>query len=456
MGGNEMVRSHSSCQLLLVWFILCGVFLFPGNASIVKAEDLASDNPAAISASKQQDLPASTYSDIWKSIDERTSMVSSISAYYSYSDQVGGADLDGGGFNAILAPTYTLNEEAVFICLYNGSYYKKLDFYSDEVGTRVKTQSTPHTITPMFRFDLDDQDRYSFTPSIFHTQSYNIDVEGGDWGDGLYNYEDLGIGFNFRAKNFGSGNARGALNLGMQYYQRDYPNFFQLLPYANDGEKIDERDYQGVLLRAGYNFDRASGLSWGAGYFYLAKNLDSNKLVEPNGAPDPYEEQRDTLEGVDLRLSYVPLSMNQLRLGLDLSGSFNRSNQSHFDLADPLNPGSENTYIEKFYDYNAYRVASHITFSWSTLPVTARVSYAYKDTEYTGRLAQNAEGQYKDKKQAEESSEVDAEVRYNFMKQWNAYLRYQYLRVNSNNDNEEVYLYNHQVNTYSAGVSFSY
>ncbi len=452
-----MVRSNCIFRLQALCFILSGAFVIIGSHSSAQAGDLSASNTNATSAAEQLELPTSSYSDIWTAINKRSGMVSSLNAYYSYSNQVNGIDIDGGGLNAILAPTFTINQKAVFIGLYNGNYNKKLDFYSDEVGPRARTQSTTHTLTPMVRIDLDDQAKYSITPSVFHTQSFNIDVEGGSWGEGLYNYRDTGAGLNFRVKNLVSENVRGMLNFGIQYYQRKYPNYESLLDLAiQNGIEEDERDYQGILLRAGYNRDKSAGLSWGAGSYFLAKNLNSKKIIQSNGVLDAQEEQEDNLLGVDLRLSYIPANMNRLRLGLDLSGSFNRSNQNYYDGGEFSGDLADDVFQDGFYDYNAYKVASHITFSWARLPMTAHVSYAYKDTEYTGRLAQYLSGEYKNEKQAEKQNELDAEVRYNFLKQWNAYLRYQHLRVNSNNEDESVYLYNHQVNTYSAGISISY
>jgi len=124
-------------------------------------------------------------------------MSADLSAFYTRSDVSGSGDTDGGSISALLAPVYKFNDRTFFILMYDGLYYEKREFYSDEIGSKERTEFTSHSITPMVRFDFGERARYSLTPSVFHSATYNKDVETDDWDAGLYNYRDYGGGLDF-------------------------------------------------------------------------------------------------------------------------------------------------------------------------------------------------------------------------------------------------------------------
>jgi hypothetical protein len=391
----------------------------------------------------------------WQSISEKLQFVAQIDAYFSSSKQAGEGTLAGGGLSGVLAPAFRINDRSTFILLYNGEYYQRRDFYSDLVGPRERTEFQSHTITPMLKLNFGERSRYSLTPSFFFTRTYNKDVAGGGWDDGLYNYRDIGGGVDFRMKELGFGSADGALKLGLQYYQRDYVNFQSLLDLATGiGTERDERDYDGTLARIGYVWGNKTGPAWAADYYLLYKKLEGKKVVDVNGVLTG-EGQKDYQHGLELRTWYVPASNSGLRFGLDLSGGLYRSNQNYYDGMGTIS-FDDDTFMSDFYDYNSYGVRPNISYTFSTIPLTPSFSYAYRKTDYRGRLAQFPNGTYKDEKQEDTQNTIEVGLRYDLLKNLSLYSRLQYFKVRSNNEDQTVYSYNHEVTNFYAGLSFRY
>jgi predicted porin len=256
-------------------------------------------------------------------------------------------------------------------------------------------------------------------------------------------------------KELGFGNADGALKLGLQYYQREYPNFQSLLDLATGiGTERDERDYDGTLARIGYAWGNKTGPAWAADYYLLYKDLEDKKVVDANGVLTD-EAQKDYQHGLELRTYYVPAGNPGLRLGLDISGGLYRSNQNYYDGLGTIGL-SDDKFMTDFYDYNSYGVRPNLSYTFSALPLTPSISYAYRKTDFLGRLAQFPNGTYKEEKQEEELNTIEVGLRYDLLKNLSLYTRLQYLKVRSNNDDETVYSYNHEVTNFYAGLSLRY
>jgi predicted porin len=448
------IKTVQACRLPVFFIFALSGFLMLVSPWFAK--------PAAGQTQEQgtepgEPLPAGSEapSNNWQDISERLSFVAQLDAYYSLSEQAGGGSLSGGGLSGVLAPVFRVNDRSTFLLLYNGEYYQRRDYYSDLVGPRERTEFQSHTITPMVKLDFGERSRYSLTPSFFFTWTYNKDVAGGGWDDGLYNYRDKGGGIDFRMKELGFGNADGALKLGLQYYQREYPNFQSLLDLATGiGLERDERDYDGTLARIGYAWGNKTGPAWAADYYLLYKDLEGKKVVDANGVLTD-EAQKDYQHGLELRTYYVPAGNPGLRLGLDISGGLYRSNQNYYDGLGTIGL-SDDKFMTDFYDYNSYGVRPNLSYTFSALPLTPSFSYAYRKTDFLGRLAQFPNGTYKEEKQEEELNAIEVGLRYDLLKNLSLYTRLQYLKVRSNNDDQTVYSYDHEVTNFYAGLSLRY
>ncbi len=375
----------------------------------------------------------------------------------------GSGSLWGSSINGLFAPTYRLNDKNFLILMYDGQYYKKWEFYSDDTGPKERTEFQRHTLTPMLRIDFGTGRRYSITPSFFHTRTYNKDIEPGGWSEGLYNYRDAGIGLDFDIRKLGFGKGKGRLKLGTQYYQRRYPNYISLLDLADVANNLsllntekDEKDYQGIIASADYNWIKERGFSWAADYSMLYKMLDDKRVVDSNGVLSS-EKQRDYLHSLKLKLSYFfDIDIDgRLAAGLDLNGGLKRSNQNYYDGMGTFDI-KDDVPTSNYYDYDSYRISPNISYTFELLPLTTTLSYSYQKIDYTDRRAKESSGAYKNEKQYETEREIDFNLTYDLDENWKLLVQIQQIVVRSNNDDERIYRYDYEITNYSVGASFNF
>ena len=400
------------------------------------------------------------YMEDQKRVLDRLIFVSSLDASYSLSHQSGtGSNESGGNISGLLSPRYMFSNSLSFTLMYHGNYYKELDFFSDLVGPRATTETQRHSITPMFRIDFGEDSRYFFLPSFFHTRTYNKDVEGGGWNDGLYNYRDYGGGLDFGVKDLRFGTTgTGRLRMGVQYYKRHYPNYDSLLDLVTGiATEKDERDYNGLLTKIAYNWRGESGFSWGTNYYLLYKRLDDKKVVDVPSGELSSKEQRDYFHNLRLRLGYDIQDVDgRLYMGIDINGSIYDSNQNYYDGMGTFPDLSDDTPIADYYDFYLYGVRPNILYTFAIYPITTGLSYSYEKTDYRDRRAQFSDGSYKRDKQYETRHVIRFNVSYRLFENLSVYGQYQYLDVNSNNDNFSTYEYDHSVHYFYLGVSIRF
>ncbi|MCK5228226.1 MAG: hypothetical protein KAK02_08460, partial [Desulfobulbaceae bacterium] len=396
------------------------------------------------------------YTDDVEDGKDKWSFVGNLNTYSSVSDKKDGGADSGGGINGLLAPGYRINERTLATLMYNGEYHKQLDFYSDNVGTRERTEFQRHAFTSMVRFKFGDRGRYSIRPSLFHAITYNKDADGSDWSDGLYNYRETGAGLDFEINDQNGDEEKSVIKSGIQVYERKYPNFVSLLDLATGiGIERDERDYTGTLVRLGYAKNKRTGLTWSTDYFVLYKDYEDKKVVNFNGVLTN-DGQQEYLQNLALNFSYVPELLANLRIGLNIAGARNRSNQNYYDgMGSPLDL-TDDVYINHFYDYTSYRVSPSYAYSFEFIPLTVTATYSVRKMEYDDRMAQYADASYKPDKQEEVQEGVSLRVGYDILEKLNIYAQWQYLDTESNNDNRTVYEYDHTVHHYHLGLTYNY
>lgn len=444
------------CRFLAMLSCLA-VVLSWGAPSLLLAQGKSGQEAVAREPEPKEALPAEPKAAQidWQEIAKNLTFLAQFDANYSLSDRKGADTLSGFGLSTVMAPGYRINENAVLLLIYSGRYYKKREFYSDLIGPRERTELQSHTFTPMYNYDFGKGFRYSVTPSLFYTKTYNKDVAGGGWGDGLYNYNDMGLGVDFKMRRLGFGGADGFMKLGLQYYDREYPNYYSLLDLATGiGVEEDERDYRGILFRAGYSWHNPAGYAWSADYFLLLKDLEDKKVVDSSGVLTS-EEQRDHLHGITCRGEYIPTFVLGLKMEMILNVNFNRSNQNYYDGRGTISL-ADDVFMEGFYDYSTFGITPAVSYRLPAIPLTPSLSYSYQKTGYSGRRAQFRDGSYKDEEQEETQQEVNVGLHYEVHARMSLYARWQHLTVASNNDDESIYSYNHEVDTYYAGFAYRF
>ena len=392
---------------------------------------------------------------------DRLILIANFEIFPTLSHLNGSGSLWGGSINALLAPTYRFNDKNFLILMYDGQYYKKWEFYSDDIGPKERTEFQRHTLTPMLRIDFGGGSRYSITPSFFHTRTYNKDIEPGGWSEGFYNYRDTGMGLDFDMRKLGFGGGEGSLKLGTQYYQRKYPNYVSLLDLADLENNLsllntekDEKDYHGIIASAGYDWIKKTGFSWCADYSMLYKRLDDKRVVDLNGVLSS-EKQRDYLHSLKLELWYCLDVDGRLTAGLNLNRDLKRSNQNYYDGMGTSDI-RDDVPTSNYYDYGSYRISPNISYTFELLPLTTSLSYSYQKIDYTDRRAKESGGAYKNEKQYETEREIDFSLMYDLDENWKLLAQIQHIVAGSNNDDERIYRYDYEITNYSVGASFNF
>lgn len=437
--------------------LILSSLLLPAQPAPLLGAENTDDYTVSIPESEKEPVPTATYDyDEKQAVTrDRWLFLGNISASYLHSYLDGDNSLSGADISGVFAPGYRINDRLLISVMYDGQYYKKRDYYSDLVGPRLRTEYQRHTVTPMLRYHFGLGNRYSIRPSLFYTRTYNKDVAGGGWSDGLYNYRDKGVGLDFDMRRDAFDAASGIFRCGIQYYQRRYPNFDSLLDLATGlGVEEDERDYHGLLFRSSYGSGKTGDLRWAMAYYVLFKYLDDKKTVESDGVLSS-NEQKDTLQSLSLRLSYFPPRLTQLRLGLDLVGSLNTSNQNYYDGMGTISL-ADDVFLHEYYDYFSYQVRPNISYNFDPLPLSLHLAYAFQKTNYSERLAQNSDGTYKNDEEYENQDVITVRLEYLLFKKLVTFAQWEYLDVTSNNDDESVYHYDHRVQTWQIGVSYTF
>jgi hypothetical protein len=393
---------------------------------------------------------------------DRLKLITEIESSYAYSDLKHSDSLSGGILDCLLAASWKMKEDQFFILKYDGGYEKKLDFYSDGNVPRQRTEYQEHTLTPMLRMGIGHDHDMSVIPSLFYTATLNKDTQSTGWNDGLYNYYDAGAGIDFEFGKAGFGGGNGLLTVGLQYYNRHYPNFISLLDLAAENEDLglfsaldtekDEKDYKGILAKIEYLWASETRFSWNTEYSILYKKLDDKKVVDVNGSLTG-NDQVDHLHTLSFQFTYN--LTRKLQTGLKLGTDINKSNQNFWDGMESYRY-EDAVATEKYYDYFSYGVQPEISYHFHPFPLSVNIFYSFHRTRYDHRKANFYGGAYKNEKQRELKKTIFSEISYRFSEKWSIHANWENTRSESNNDDERFYLYDYTLNIYSAGLSFKY
>ncbi len=421
---------------------------------------MAAPTPAAQKSTQEvlkEELPpgeASPAENAW----DHFLFIANSDAFFTLSHLNNAGTIGGGSVDALLAPTYKFNDRTFFILMYDGHYFKKRDFYSDEIGPRERSEFQAHTLQPMLRMDFGPRAHNSLTPSVFMTYTFNKDIDAGDWNDGLYNYRDFGGAMEFDMREVFV--KEGAINLTAQYYKRRYPNYASLLSLTGldlksglNTEK-NEKDYHGVLVKGGYSMAKPSGFSFETQYALLQKDLDDKKVVGTDGVLKS-EKQMDYLHTLDLNLWHTLDVGGDLKLGVDLRGGLNRSNQNYYDGMETIIL-SDDQFTPDYYNYTMYRISPNISFTFPLFPLTASATYAFQKIRFTDRKATFADGSYKPELERDIEQSFNFRLSYELSTHWSLIGVWEHIKARSNYDDERLYRYDYIIDNYSIGVAFQY
>ena len=356
----------------------------------------------------------------------------------------------------LVSPALKLQKNLTWVTLYSGSYERGAQVVTQEEGGRETQTTQDHSLSSFLKYDLTD--RWFLKPIFFVDWVFVNETKDESFGDGLYDYRDLGGGLESVWTTFSSAEREDQARLGFQLFKREYPNYQSLLFLfdPNGSPEVDEKDFDGY--RANLSFNRRMKGSWSGGLeiISLYKDFTDKRTIDENGVRSATNTREDFVQYLNGHLSH-PLTRE---LSFRLDGQFvaNFSNLDFYATHQTLSL-SDDDFVKDYFDYFAFTVRPSLSYSVKmsedkTLVISG--SYALNVLHYPGRPAQDAQGRYKEEDQEDlnHSFTVRSSVPLTKQVSWVTVLNY--TLASSNQDFDAFYLYSYDRWSALTGVSFKY
>jgi hypothetical protein len=373
---------------------------------------------------------------------------------FGYSDIAGPA---AGDFSTshkwLTSASYKVNEKDRLIALFNGSFRKDNIFIRQDEGSQASNQLLSYNLSAAYKKFFGDM--MNFKPVFFYNVVLLKETADERLGKGLYDYEDIGGGFENTHQILGEDGKERLLTYGFNFFRREYPNY-RTLEALSSREPLEdkEKDFLGYKLDGSYRapwwFDTTARLE-GTLLFkdYTDKlTVNSNGIRQNDGRQDLYLEFGGAV--------YKALT-EQLNGGFSAMFKNNTSNLDFYDTRNTL-ALTDDRFFEGYYDYHAYELKPSLTVTGPTFfkgakPSSAQVSWAYEKTFYPGRTAQDVSGVLLGTDQVDRNAKTAVQLNVPMSKQWTWVMAGSYEKQVSNQKFENSYLYSYEAWSLLTGVS---
>jgi len=374
----------------------------------------------------------------------------SLNAFITNSELVGSSRIIGGNVTAVLAPVLQIDKEVFLIGMYNGSYRKSKQIFADDEGPKLSSETMQHTLSPTFRYAISRTKSISF--SIFRTISLTKQTENEKWYKGLYDYWETGGTIQYSYLFGMTSQSQSSINVGGQYYFREYPNFRSLFSIAGLGQLEEkEKDFVGAMIFLVYSKNQSLGLSYSANLSYAYKDY-VDKEVENEVGGRTGEKQHDDLYNLALTFTYKPSD----RVDYKLSTSVSRA-KSNQNLAQGSFPFVifHNDYYSSVTTRLSPSISYKARFSEKNMLIMS-ASYSFSRLKQDSRKARKKDGGLKDETEENWIHTVGLSLLYTLNKRWSIGSMLDYTTQSSNNADESVYRSSYGIFNFSLGFSFKY
>lgn len=372
-----------------------------------------------------------------------------------YSEVVG----NGGKFSTIdswlVSPNWKMNDSLFWINVYNGSYNRSAQVVAQEEGGRQTQETQTHSIATSFKYLINE--KWSIRPLFFADWVLINETNNESFGDGLYDYNQLGGGIESTWETFNSADREDNLRLGFRYLKREYPNYQSLLSLFNPNGSVEtnEKDLDGYKFNLTYGSKSRSDWSWGLEGIFFYKDYTDKKTVNSNGIRTS-DTREDFVEGLNAHVSR-PINDSFV---FRLDGQF-QATQSNLDFYDTHNTlaFTDDDFVKDYFDNFSFVLKPSLTYfqKWDDdKRFVATVDYSFNALHYTGRKAQNTASRYQADDQQDYIHTFSGKVHVpvNSHISWVTFGSYSI--AESNQDFESFYLYTYDLWTAVTGISFKY
>ena len=380
-----------------------------------------------------------------------------LDAYGTYSHVNTGGSVWGANVSGSASPTVRYGDKLYLIPLYEGSYSRQKFFVYTEEGARSYNEIQYHNLSLAAKCLVTD--KAIISPYIFGGWNLNAETDDEDWGDGLYDYEELGSGIDFDYIVHDAPNGQVVLNSGFEWYIRHYPNYKALIAMASvTAAEEDEKDFNAFEFKTGWQYSNLSTFSLECGHSLLMKFFTDKKVVDADGVLTD-DERTEFRNSLSLEGTYIP---NPEGSGLQYTClsevAHNTSNQNFYDSRGTV-VLTDDVFTADYFDYISFEINPKVSYIIRRDDKTIAViggGYDFLARYYLDRKAQTASGAYTsdEHKDFHHIFEASVEIPFNEYLSW--VTSYDYTITTSNMDHEQYYEYNYKMHRVLSGVSVSY
>jgi hypothetical protein len=353
------------------------------------------------------------------------------------------------------SPNWKLNDKLFWINVYDGSYNRQSQVVTQDEGGQQVQSTQHHSISSALRFNVNES--WSLRPLFFADWVFVNETEDEDFGDGLYDYRDIGGGIESAWTLQKTKTRLDELRAGFRFFDREYPNFQSLsfLFDPNGSPEVNEKDFAGYKWNLSFDSQTRENCAWGVEAIFLYKDYDDKRTIDENGIRLD-DTRQDYLQYLNAYFSR-PLN-SQWRWRVDGQFIFNTSNLDYYDTHNTISLVDDN-FIKNYYDYFAFLVRPSLTYTHAVAKdkdMSLSFGYTFYALHYPGRKAQDAGGIYGGEDQQDFAHTFSARFSYPITKEFSWVASASYTVAESNQDFEEFYLYSYNLWSALTGISFRY
>jgi len=381
--------------------------------------------------------------------------IGNVTVLGSYSKVCGGNNVSGLYLSANFAPAIKSSSRDYLIPLYSGLYRKQRQIINEEEGGRLYTTLMSHNFSLMQKHLFAELLTQRLTGFI--SLNYNKETSDESFGDGLYDYRDYGLNFDWQYDLFKTETDTGTLLFGAKYYFRKYPNFSTLISLATQtASEEDEKDQNvwGPTFR--YTHKATDKLFLSLGYDFLFKRFADKQTIDSDGILED-GKRKDKVHYFKLNADY---KLNQsFILGLNTEIELNNSNQNYYDMVEtPLVLGDD-VFLPHYFNYNRYEIKPTLTCLYPLAEnknIVLKIAYAYTLRDYNNRNVKDSAGTYKSELQEDRVHAAFLNISFPLSEKFSFLINADYTHTISNMEYERYYRYDYDIYHILSGFSYKF
>jgi len=351
---------------------------------------------------------------------------------------------------------YKSDPSLLWIAAYNGSYDRTNLFITQEEGAHRSTKLMTNNFSLAAKKDLSD--RFTFRPVFFYNVIWVEETADESLGKGLYDYEDIGGGFE-NTHTFGENKDARIWTYGAQIFGRTYPNFSSLLSLfdPNGSLEANEKDFVGYKGTTGYQTQILGDVQASVDYTFLFKDYTDKRTINNNGIresgnrEDVYQEVRGTL---------FKRLQEWIGVGFTATFDWNSSNLDFYDTRNTAGLGDDR-FFSDYYDYTSFEASPtvilyHKMDNEGKQVAQLALTYSYETLYYSERNALDRTGGLRAEEQEDRSHLFSARLSIPLSHQISWVSVGSYKEQDSNQKFEQFYSYIYDVWSAVSGISYKY